>query len=194
MGQPRTWIGRSEEILEVLRAMKSPSLDRPAIEELFQLQRRAAITLMNQVGVTAAPGISSFIDRSELISWVEKIVDLEGAAAERSREVTEEISRSMREVQAVRAALRSKGKTPATFPLVDQVLQSYVSSLPSSIQIGPGFILVEVDTTDRSRIVESACQQLYSLAMTIANDELTFRQLLTPAESLLNLVEELVEQ
>lgn len=178
----------------MLRAMKSPSLDRPAIEELFQLQRRAAITLMNQVGVTAAPGISSFIDRGELISWVEKIVDLEGAAAERSREVTEEISRSMREVQAVRAALRSKGKTPATFPLVDQVLQSYVSSLPSSIQIGPGFILVEVDTTDRSRIVESACQQLYSLAMTIANDELTFRQLLTPAESLLNLVEELVEQ
>ncbi|HTF71242.1 MAG TPA: hypothetical protein VK638_52105 [Edaphobacter sp.] len=194
MATPRIWISRSEEILSVLRAMQFPSFDRPAIEELFQLQRRAAITLMSQVGVTSTPGIPSFVDRSQLISWVERIVNLEGAAVERSRALNEEVSRSMREIQAVRAALQNQGRAPVRFPLVDQVLQSSVTSLPSSIHIRPGHIMIDVSTENQGNMVESACQQLFSLAMAIANDEPTFQRILAPARPLLNLVEELVEQ
>jgi hypothetical protein len=174
--------------------MQSSSLDRPAIEELFQLQRRAAITLMNQVGATSTPGTPSFVDRIQLTRWVERIVDLEGAAAERSRALNEEVSRSMREVQAVRTALQKQGREPVHFPLVDQVLQSSVTSLPSSIHIGPGHIMINVSDEDHGRMVESACQQLFSLAMAIANDEPTFQRRLLPAKPLLNLVEQLVEQ
>jgi len=84
---PRTWLPRAEEIIDVLRRMKSKQLDRAAIEELFQLQRRAAIELMTQAGAPKAKrGSASLIDRTSLLSWVETIFKDESWQLQRQHE------------------------------------------------------------------------------------------------------------
>jgi hypothetical protein len=173
MAPPRTWLSRTEDILEVLRKMKSSQIDRPAIEELFQLQRRAANQLMKQVGAVAGRGEEFLIGRRELIVWVEQIFKAESAILERKKSTGEELSRSLQEVQAVRAALHQQGRPPVHFPLVDDVLRATFTSLPSSIQIEPGRITVDFPADDP----EAVLPLLYELSKAIANDFHNFREL-----------------
>jgi hypothetical protein len=173
MALPRTWLPRSEEILDVLRRMKSKKLDRPCIEELFQLQRRAAINLMHQAGATGTRGVESLVDRRNLIAWVERISEAESSLLARKRSTSEDLSRSVQEVQAVRAALREHNRPPVSFRMVDDVLQSSFASLPSSVTIEPGRISVDFPAENP----EAALPLLYALAMALANDFETFREL-----------------
>jgi hypothetical protein len=166
MAPPRTWLSRAEEILEVLRKMKSSQIDRPAVEELFQLQRRAAITLMKQVGALASRGGEFLVGRRELIAWVEVTFKAESAILERKKSTGEELSRSLQEVQAVRAALHQQGRPPVHFPLVDDVLRATFTSLPSSVRVEPGRITVDFPADEP----EAALPLLYELSMAIAND------------------------
>lgn len=172
---PRTWLPRSEEIVAVLRKMKSRQLDRPAIEELFQLQRRAAIDLMNQVGRTGDRVSGFLVDRTSLLSWVERVAKEESWQLSRRQATNEDLSRSMSEVQAVRQAMAQQGRKPASFPMVEEALSASIASLPSSITITPGLITVEVSselTGDEAAI--AACQLLYKLGIAINNDFSSF--------------------
>src|ERR1700674_3923113 len=148
MATPRTWLGRAEEILEVLSEMRSPKIDRPAIEELFQLQRRAAITLMKQAGATGCRGSEFLVDRRTLIKWVENIYKVEGSVLDRRKATSEALSRVMDEVQSVRARLHQQGRPLVVFSLPDQVLRAQFSSLPSSIRVELGRILVDFPPED----------------------------------------------
>src|ERR1700722_12050922 len=95
MAMPRTWLPRAEEILDVLRRMKSKQLDRAAIEELFLLQRRAANELMTQAGAPKAKrGEAVLIDRTSLLAWTERIFKDESWQLERRKETSTELSRS----------------------------------------------------------------------------------------------------
>jgi hypothetical protein len=179
MAPPRTWLGRAEEIVEVLRKMKSPQIDRPAIEELFQLQRRAAITLMKQAGALAGPGEEFLVGRRELIVWVEKTFKTEAAVLERKKSTGEELSRSVQEVQAVRAALNAQGRPPVSFPLVDDVLRATFTSLPSSVCVEPGRITIDFPAIQP----EAVLPLLYELSMAIANDFGSLREICNVALS-----------
>jgi hypothetical protein len=181
MAMPRTWLPRAEEIIDVLRRMKSKQLDRAAIEELFQLQRRAAIELMTQAGAPKAKrGSASLIDRTSLLSWTETIFKDESWQLQRQQETNEELSRSVLEIQAVRAALHQEGRTLIRFPLVEEVLSANCGSLPPGITIAPGCITIQATGEDAAT---TACQLLYHLATAMANDIEGFAARLSTPES-----------
>src|SRR5260370_18606803 len=105
MAMRGSWLPRAEEIIDVLRRMKSKQLDRAAIEELFQLQRRAAIDLMTQAGAPKAKrGSASLIDRTSLLSWVQAIFKDESWKLQRQHETSEELSWSRAEVRELHAS------------------------------------------------------------------------------------------
>jgi uncharacterized protein YlaN (UPF0358 family) len=179
MAQPRTWLPRADEIAEVLRKMKSRDLDRAAIEELFQLQRRAAIVLMQQAGATGERGAAWTIERTSLLSWVERISRDEAWQIERRRAASVELSKSMREVQAVRAALAQAERPVVRFPLVEEVLNANCASLPREIEFASNRIVIHLSGEEPAI---AACQLLYQLGMALANDFEGFASLLTPGQ------------
>lgn len=178
MALPRTWLPRAEEILDVLRRMTSGQLDRAAIEELFQLQRRAAIDLMNQVGRTGDRATGFLVERTSLLSWVEETFKEESWQLQRRKEAAEELSRSMAEVQAIREAMAKEGRQPVAFPIVDKYLRASCASLPDTIRIEHGRITIEVAEDTPEEMRQTACQLLYELAMALNNDADHFRDLI----------------
>jgi hypothetical protein len=179
MALPRTWLQRAEEIVEVLRRMKAKHVDRSAIEELFQLQRRAAIDLMNSVGVSGDRRTGFLVDRTSLLAWTQKISHDESWQLRRRKETSDELSQSMAEVQAVRAAMDKEGKTPVSFPIVDQYLRATIASLPHSIRLERGLISIHVPEGAPEDMRLEACQLLYELAMAINNDPDRFLERIT---------------
>lgn len=162
---PRTWLPRSQEIVAILRATDADELDRAAIERLFEIQRRAALNLMDQVGTTKQ-GQRHAVSRTSLLSWVERIVASEGGEFERRQRVNEQIAAEMAERHARRQALVDAGKTPVSFTLPQELLSSTITSLPHEIEISAGRIVVSFDP-DRP---EEALQLLYSLGLALSND------------------------
>jgi hypothetical protein len=162
---PRTWLPRSEEILGILRRSDADELDRAAIEKLFEIQRRTALLLMDQVGVTKQ-GVRHIVSRTSLLCWVERIVLTEGQEFERRRLVNERISAEMAEHQAHRLAMTEAGRPPVSFTLPPELLSATITSLPREIEISAGRIVVSFDPDEP----EEACQLLYSLGLALSND------------------------
>jgi hypothetical protein len=176
MAKPRTWLPRAEEILEVLRRMKSKQLDRDAIEELFQLQRRAAIELMTQAGAPKVKhGTALLIDRTSLLSWAERIFKDESWQLRRQQETGDELSRSMAEVRELRLAMARDGRPPIGFPIVEAYLRASCASLPHAIRIEHGQVKIHVKDDTPEEMLLVACQLLYELAMALNNDADGFR-------------------
>jgi hypothetical protein len=162
---PRTWLPRSQEILAILRKSDADELDRAAIEALFEIQRRTALLLMDQVGVIKN-GVRHNVSRTSLLAWVERIVTTEGDEFERRRRVNDHIAAEMAEHQAHRKAMVDAGRTPVRFTLPPELLSASFSSLPREIEISPGRIVVSFNPDEP---VE-ACQLLYSLGLALSND------------------------
>jgi len=176
MAMPRTWLPRAEEILDVLRRMKSKQLDRAAIEELFQLQRRAAIELMTQAGAPKVKRGSAFlIDRNSLLSWAERVFKDESWQLQRQQETSEELSRSMAEVRELRNAMAKEGKPPIAFPIIESYLRANCASLPPAIRIEHGQVTIHVTNNTPDEMLKASCQLLYELAMALNNDAYGFR-------------------
>jgi hypothetical protein len=182
MAMPRTWLARAEEIIDVLRRMKSKQLDRAAIEELFRLQRRAAIELMTQAGATKAKrGSASLIDRTSLLSWAQQIFKDESSQLQRQAETSEELSRSMAEVRKLRAAMAREGRPAIAFPIIESYLRANCASLPLAIRIEHGQVTVDVKNDTPEEMLKAACQLLYELAMALNNDPDGFRDRIASA-------------
>jgi hypothetical protein len=179
MAIPRTWLPRAEEILDVLRRMKSKQLDRAAIEELFLLQRRAANELMIQAGAPKAKrGEAVLIERTSLLAWTERTFKYESWQLERRKETSTELSRCVAEVHALREAMAKEGKQPVSFQLDEKYLRARCTSLPHSIRIEHGRITIEVAEGTPDEMQQLACQFLYELAMALNNDPDSFRNLI----------------
>lgn len=184
MAQPRSWLPRAEEILTVLLRMKSQELDRSAIEELYRLQRRAAIDLMTKAGATKGKRGSAFlVDRTSLIRWTESTAKEESWQLERHRATSEELSRGIAEVRAIRDALSKENKPPISFPIVEHILSANCTSLPSSIRIEHGRITIAVPHGPAQQMSLAACQLLYELGLAIANDAAGFESRISAGQS-----------
>lgn len=173
MPTPRSWLPRSVEITEILRESGVEELDRGAIEKLFEIQRRAALVLMDQVGpIKHMTGHT--VLRTSLLSWVERIVATEGQEFERRQHLSARIAEQIAERRALRQALNAAGKPAVSFTLPQEVLSATVASLPREIEISPGQIVVNFDPSNP----EEACQLLYLLGLALANDfdSFAFRQ------------------
>src|ERR1700689_4352257 len=68
------WLLRVPEILEELRALDVPVVDRAVCEGLFRLRRRRAIDLLRCFGGYQA-GRTFLIDRPKLVAQLEQIRD-----------------------------------------------------------------------------------------------------------------------
>jgi len=173
MATPRTWLGRAQEIIDVLSKIKVDSVDRDRIEELFQLQRRAALNLMKQVGVFVAGG-RSYVKRTLLIEWVRKIDREEGSLAAANEDSRREFSQAVAEIQATREILTAAGKPPISFPLTHEILESSFAALPPGIELRPGRIEVAFNPEGGP---EEVVEKLYRLAKAIANEPDIFERL-----------------
>ncbi len=165
MPTPRTWLPRINEIMDVLKVSEAREFDRPAVEKLFELQRRSALILMKQVGASNR-GVHFVVDRKTLLSWVEGIQKVESQEIERRRYVAEQLDEEMAEACAVHKALRENGKPVAHFPLVKEILEARIEDLPENIQITPGKIKILFDSEN----AEQALECLYILGMALTND------------------------
>jgi hypothetical protein len=88
----QSWRGRIGAIISALEQTEATVLDRSDVEELFQLQRRAALRLMERVGPTEQAG-EWRIDRARLLEWLRKLGAHERDEDERSRKVRRPRSR-----------------------------------------------------------------------------------------------------
>lgn len=162
MPTPRAWLPRIHEILGVLRNSKIKEFDRTAIEHLFELQRRAALTLIEQAGATKSGG-RHIVTRKNLISWVESIESTEGQELERRKRLARQLQD---DVSLYKAARREAGLKNVSFTLPKEFISTTFASLPDGIEISAGRICVSFQPGDP----ESACQLLYLLGIALTND------------------------
>ncbi len=149
----------------MLDRMSTSLLDREAVENLFEIQRRAAILLMRDVG-PIKQGVGFRVERQLLMDWVRKIAEAGSGELRRRQSQLDELTQGLLEAQAMRHMLKVEGRPPVPFSIVAEVLQASFDSLPAGIAIGPGSICVQFSSGDPSE----ACRLLYALAMALAND------------------------
>lgn len=163
---------RAQEILKHLANPAISVLDRTAIEVLFELQRRTAITLLKEAGGVQHSG-ELHIEREKLLAWVSSLVDVEAGEEDRRLRSRVELSRSVEEARSVRQALHDAGRAPVTFPLVDEILIAQCASLPKNVSIGHGCLTISFPPGD----VVSVLQSLFAVAKALANDSQTFARM-----------------
>jgi hypothetical protein len=134
----QSWRGRIGSIISALEQTEATVLDRSDVEELFQLQRRAALRLMERVGPTKQTG-EWRIDRAGLLEWLRRLSAHEGDEDERSRKVRKALQQTELESRQLRAELRKLGRNdPVAWTALPEVLLARLTALPEGVQIGPG--------------------------------------------------------
>jgi hypothetical protein len=142
--------------------------DRAAIEQLFELQRRAALLLIDQAGPVKSGG-RHVVSRKDLLKWVVSIEATEGQELERRKRVAGQIQD---EIAIYKAARREAGHTPVSFTLPEEFLSTTFASLPREIEIATGRIVVSFPPHEP----ETACRLLYLLGIAMTNDFAGFEE------------------
>ena len=151
-----TWLARVPDILEALRVESAPPyLDRAAIERLFGLRRRQAITLLHSLGGYQL-GRTFLVDRQAAIAFLEQKL-----AGEEWKGVQEQRQR----VAEFLGQARLASTLPSiTIPLETKLSEITLFDLPSGIHLRPGSLSVTFqNATD---LVE----KLFTLSQAFAND------------------------
>ena len=150
-----SWFQRLGEILEVLRSLEAPFLDRAAVEQLFGVRRRRAHQLMAAFGGYQA-GKAFLVDRGSLIRALENL--RAGAPfqweARRSRRVAEALTAARREWAARRVQI----------PAAQSGEHRGWSGLPEGIQLQPGELRIAFASA------EDLLRKLFDLSQAIAHD------------------------
>jgi hypothetical protein len=172
MARVQSWRSRIGAILAALEAAEVTVLDRRDMEKLFQLQRRAALRLMERVGPIEQAG-EWRIDRAGLLEWLQKLNSQERDEDERSRKVRNALRQAEQENNRLRAELRRLGRPdPAAWTVPPEVFAARMSSLPESIEIGPGRVAVNFAPEDPL----SGARMLHELSLAMLNDWEGFRR------------------
>jgi hypothetical protein len=195
----QSWRGRIGAIIAALEGAEVTALDRSDIERLFQLQRRAALRLMERVGPIEQAG-EWRIDRVQLLEWLQKLSSQERDEDERSRKVRNALRHAEQENHRLRAELRRLGRPdPAAWTVLPEVFAARMSSLPEGVEVGPGRVSVSFSPEDPL----SGAQKLHELALAMLNDWESFSQMVrdhgaisahVEIESLSALLEQLKQQ
>ena len=149
------WFHRLDEILEILRCMKSSHLDRQAVEKLFRVRERRARQMM--AGLPALQvGNAVAIERQALIARLESASTgacFQWEIARRSR-LTEDLERTRRQLSARRVRIPVAGGTH----------QRRVENLPDGIALSPGELRIDFHGA------EDLAAKLLELSQAMAND------------------------
>ena len=159
------WLLHVPRIIEQLRRLEVPVLDRAVIEKLFGLKRRQAIQLLHRFGGYQA-GRTFLVDRQELVEQLEAIRDGETFRYEQRRRLVAELESVRKYLQA--AAVK--------IPLRPQA-RYQIATLPPDVDLQPGRLRVEFDG------VEALLAKLFELAHSAANDFERFRNAVESAQN-----------
>src|SRR5271165_4275016 len=96
-----TWLLQLPNIVDELKEMSVPFLDRSAIEKLFAVRRRRALQLMTEFGIGLVVGKTFLIDRLQLLAHLEAIASGDDFEFERNRKerITFALDKSRAEIR-----------------------------------------------------------------------------------------------
>ncbi len=123
------WLLRIPEILEELRALDVPVVDRDVCERLFRLRRRRAIDLLRSFGGYQA-GRTFLIDRPKLVVQLEQIRD--------SADFKMEWQRKERLGERLDAMRRLQAGARVSIPVETEVMSQRWPDLPAGVALSPG--------------------------------------------------------
>ena len=149
------WLLRVPEILEELRALDVPVVDRAVCERLFRLRRRRAIDLLRCFGGYQA-GRTFLIDRPKLVAQLEQIRD--------SSDFKMEWRRKERLADRLEAMRRLQAGARVAIPVEAEAMSQRWPDLPEGVGLSPGVLHIQFQSS------EELLSKLFALAQAIAND------------------------
>jgi hypothetical protein len=160
MPAQRTWFLKLPEILEALRGMPAPVVDRALFERLFGVRRRRAIQLLNLFGGFQS-GRTYFVDRLELIRQIEAL--LASGEYEQEHRRKQRLCKQLDGFRARRAAAQVR------VPITVEDYSARPSQLPAGVRLERGRLAVEFAGA------EDLMRKLFILAQAAVNDFEGFR-------------------
>src|SRR5260370_11628918 len=97
---------------------------------------------MKAVGPLSS-GVSFLVERKKLIAWVEEQWRTGGQEVERRQHLCAKIDEGMAQYKATQRALGDAGRPAVQFPVVKELLDATVHSLPPGGYLSPGQILIQ---------------------------------------------------
>lgn len=150
------WLLQIPEIVQQLRVLDVPVIDRAVIEGIFGVRRRRAVELMRHFGGYRS-GNTILLDRLGLIYQLEAVGVGPDVICERRRK--ERLSGKLDELHRYRSAAAVRIPVPAVT----------VGTLPEGVAFEAGRLKVEYES------VEELLSRLYALAQAAAQDYDRFR-------------------
>lgn len=157
-----TWFLKLPEILETLRSMPAPVVDRALFERLFGVRRRRAIQLLNRFGGFQS-GRTYLVDRLELVFKIEALLATGEYAQEHRRK--QRLYKQLDGFRARSAAARVR------IPVTAEDCSARPSELPAGVKLEDGRLAVEFAGA------EDLLRKLFILAQAAVNDFEGFRAL-----------------
>jgi len=149
------WLVQLPAIIEHLKEIETPVVDRSCIEQLFHVARRRAIQLMHEFGGYQA-GRTFLIDRLALIRQLRLAVE--------GGEFFHE-SRRRHKVGATLQALASAAKASrVVVPVSSSIYDTTLASLPLGVSLDAGRLTVEFANP------EELVGKLFALAQALVNE------------------------
>jgi hypothetical protein len=160
MPAQRTWFLKLPEILESLRSMSAPVVDRALFEGLFGVRRRRAIQLLNGFGGFQS-GRTYLVDRLDLIRQIEALLA--------SGEYRQEHRRKQRLCKQLEVCSKRSAAAGVRVPVTVEDCSARPSQLPAGVKLERGRLAVEFAGA------EDLMRKLFILAQAAVNDFEGFR-------------------
>jgi hypothetical protein len=163
------WLDRLPEILNQVAAPDAPLWwDRAAVEKLFGLRRRRAISLLHQMGA-AYVGKNLAIERSALRRFLEQPRRQDAYQEEQTRSA--QVATRLGQARQQQHARRIRIATPAAPERLD------FAGLPAGIDLQRRQLTIAYETP------AELLEKLVALAQALLNDYETFEAQLAPLET-----------
>lgn len=157
--KPR-WLLHIPEILDELRSLSVPIVDRALCEKLFRLGRRRTLEVLSDFGGYRA-GNTILVDRQALIASLEDLWE--------SPDTTRERQRKARLVERLESLRRYRKAASVVIPMEPAAKPVTLPSWPNGIALESGRLTVEYGRA------EELLQRLYQIAQAAAGDYETFQ-------------------
>lgn len=157
MNRYPSWLQRIPEMIEALALVEAERIDRPLVEQLFDLRRTAAADLMRRMGAEQC-GRCWVIGRGLLMARLREVQE--------HPEFQWETARRERVVQVIDDARRERRRAvvPVTGAELRRLNEMTIDGLPETVRIEPGQLRVSFDGMD------DLLRQLMALIQVIDND------------------------
>lgn len=156
MARTISWLPRLKEIRVLVEKSPISLWDRADLEKVFELQSRAANTLLAKLPRGRGPGGALLVEREALLRFLN------------------EVERTGRPPKARTKVYRKRMRL--TVLPARQVGRGSVEAIPNTVTVAPGRISVAF------RDAEDLIAQMWTLALAARDDEERFRGLVAPGE------------